>query len=94
MSLWFLRPETLPGLAPPLQFAPILAIRVDSPILAPDLLDHLPASVRPAADLNPRWYGNLGDDCPDRLGAFDADKLLVEAVVEIGQPIRIESELI
>ncbi len=36
----------------------------------------------------------LRDDLMDRLGSFDADQLLVEAVVEVGEPVRVEAHLL
>ena len=33
------------------------------------------------------------DNLPDRLGPFDADELLVQAAVEVGQAVGIEAEL-
>jgi hypothetical protein len=33
------------------------------------------------------------DDLPDRFSTFDADKLLLQAAVEVGQAVGIETEL-
>ena len=34
------------------------------------------------------------DDLPDRLGPFDADELLIQAAVEVGQAVGVDAELI
>src|SRR5215207_6882508 len=34
------------------------------------------------------------DDLLDRLGAFDADELLVQPAVEVRQPVRVQPELL
>src|SRR5262249_49071268 len=36
---------------------------------------------------------HVSEDLLDRLGALDANQLLVEPAVEVGQPVRIEAEL-
>src|SRR5690606_24096790 len=50
----------------------------------------------------PRWGNPPGrsvarpfgsDDLADRLGPLDADELLVEPAVEVGEPLRVEAEL-
>src|SRR3954454_19733611 len=54
------------------------------------------SSLLPREKVNMHRPGSmaLGDDPPDRLGALDADELLVQAVVEVAQALGVEAELV